>query len=183
MMTKTAVCILIGLAAGSAFAQDAAPVEEFEKRLHEYLKVRKTACEAIPKLKNKATPEEIAANKHAQAEAIRVARSNAAQGDIFTPGVAAYLKNVISTYLNGPGRRPAKEAVKQGNPAEEGEKVVLKANAIYPDDAPLSTVPPGLLLRLPKLPNELSYRFVGPHLVLHDGQAGIIVDFVPKAMP
>jgi hypothetical protein len=56
-------------------------------------------------------------------------------------------------------------------------------NAAYPDSAPLSTVPPTLLLRLPKLPKEVEFRFVGRDLVLYDAYADLIVDFVPNAMP
>ena len=32
-------------------------------------------------------------------------------------------------------------------------------NAPYPEGAPLSTVPPDLLAKLPKLPEPLEYRF------------------------
>ena len=40
-------------------------------------------------------------------------------------------------------------------------------------------MPPSILLNLPKLPEELEYRFVGPHLILHDVNANLIVDFIP----
>lgn len=183
---KIAACVLtcfVGLSV-AAPADKLAPVQEFQKHVEDYMKVRKTACDRVPKLEKQAEPEEISVNKRAQAHAIRAARPNAAQGDIFTPAATAYLKTVIAGYIEGPGRQPAKKAAKQGNPADEGgAKVPLKVNATYPEEAPLSTVPPALLLKLPKLPKEIDYRFVGPHLVLHDAQAGIIIDFMPNAMP
>jgi hypothetical protein len=43
-------------------------------------------------------------------------------------------------------------------------------------------MPPCLLNALPALPPELRYGFVGPHLVLWDVDAGLIVDFVPDAL-
>jgi hypothetical protein len=179
---KIAACVLTAFVAISASGQQAAPVKDFQKRVDEYMKVRKTASAQIPKLAKKAEPEQIAANERAQADAIREARANAAHGDIFTPAASAYFRSVIREYMAGD--RPAKETAKQGNPAEEGAaKVTLKVNAKYPDNAPLSTVPPGLLLKLPELPKEIDYRFVGRHLVLHDAQAGIIIDFLPNAMP
>jgi hypothetical protein len=47
----------------------------------------------------------------------------------------------------------------------------------------LATVPPLLLLRLPKLPEGLEYRFMGRDLILHDTTANIIVDFLRAAAP
>jgi hypothetical protein len=40
----------------------------------------------------------------------------------------------------------------------------------------LSTVPPNVLAVLPKLPDDLRYRFVGRHLVLLDVRSGLILD-------
>ena len=54
---------------------------------------------------------------------------------------------------------------------------------VYPDGTPLSAVPPGLLRKLPVLPPELDYRFVGRDLILRDVDANIIVDYVLEAAP
>jgi hypothetical protein len=55
--------------------------------------------------------------------------------------------------------------------------------ADYPVDAPVSTMPAPVLLRMPQLPKELEYRFVGKSLVLRDTEANIIVDVIPGAVP
>jgi hypothetical protein len=39
------------------------------------------------------------------------------------------------------------------------------------------------LLRLPQLPKEVEYRFVGRDLILRDVAANLIVDFLPNAVP
>jgi hypothetical protein len=39
-------------------------------------------------------------------------------------------------------------------------------------------MPPQVLAALPKLPQELEYRFVGARLILLDTHADIILDFV-----
>jgi hypothetical protein len=118
------------------------------------------------------------------ANAIRAARANACQGEIFTPAVKQAIVRLVRGEMKGKRGAAAKETAKQGNPAyEEPKPVPLKVNAVYPDSAPLSTVPPKLLLKLPELPKELDYRFVARHLVLHDAEAGVIVDFVPDVMP
>jgi hypothetical protein len=66
---------------------------------------------------------------------------------------------------------------------EEGKTpVTFKVNASYPDDTPLPTTPPQVLRNLPKLPEQLEYRFIGKTLVLRDVNADIIVDFMPNAL-
>lgn len=158
--------------------------EELKDRVAEYVKLRKGAVAGLPKLKSKAEPEEIAAHKRAEAQAIRAARANARQGDVLTPAVQEYLKQVIRSEMKGKAGLPARKAARQGNPAVEGPaRVAVKVNATYPESAPLSTVPPTLLLRLPELPKEVDFRFVGRDLVLHDVNAGLIVDFVANATP
>ena len=61
--------------------------------------------------------------------------------------------------------------------------VSLAPYAAYPLDAPVSTVPPPVLLKMPQLPKELEYRFVGKSLVLRDTVANIVVDYIPGAVP
>jgi hypothetical protein len=62
-------------------------------------------------------------------------------------------------------------------------KVPPAINTDYPTALPLATVPPGLLLKLPTLPMDLEYRFLGRHLILRDIKANLIVDFIPDAVP
>jgi hypothetical protein len=47
----------------------------------------------------------------------------------------------------------------------------------------LTTTPPTLLVKLPELPQELAYRFVGRDLTLIDIEARLIVDLIPNAIP
>ena len=44
------------------------------------------------------------------------------------------------------------------------------------------TVPPNILAALPKLPEDLEYRFVNRTMILLDTHANLIVDFVPNAI-
>lgn len=181
---KFCLAVLAGMAAAAAPAEKPEPAKELEKRVEAYLELRKEAVAHVPKLKKKAEPEEILAHKRAEADAIRAARPGARQGDVLTPPVQAYIKRIIRSEMAGNAGKPAKEAAKQGNPKVEGPvDVPVKVNAAYPESAPLSTVPATLLLRLPALPKEVEFRFVGRHLILHDVRAGMIVDFVPNAAP
>ncbi len=56
-------------------------------------------------------------------------------------------------------------------------------NADYPESAALATVPPLILVNLPRLPDGLEYRFMGRDLILRDREANVIVDFIPGAVP
>ena len=48
---------------------------------------------------------------------------------------------------------------------------------------PVTTVPPQVLAALPKLPEDLEYRFIGDRLILHDIHAHTIVDLIDDAIP
>src|SRR5207253_1930731 len=88
---------------------------------------------------------------------IRAARAGAKPGDIFTPEIAAEFKRLLHPEAKEP---PTKAAIKDDNPGP----VPFKVNEPYPDKATLSTVPPNVLEALPKLPDNIEYRFVGKHL-------------------
>ena len=89
--------------------------------------------------------------------------------------------------LKGPENQNTRASIKEGNPKHEkapGEvSPVIHVNAVYPKNAPLSTVPPTLLLTLPKLPKDIEYRFVGRTLVLRDRESNLIIDYMKEAAP
>jgi hypothetical protein len=58
----------------------------------------------------------------------------------------------------------------------------VDVNDTYSKVRPLATMPPNLLLRLPDLPPDLEYRFVGRHLILRDARANLIVDEIKDAI-
>lgn len=161
------------------------PVKEFTKRVGEYVKLHQRLEKELPPLKGKNDAAEIAAHKDLLARKLQEARRDARHGDILFPGVQPHFRSIIQSEFRGRQGATARETIKEGNPKIEGnpQKVVLRVNAKYPDDAPVSTVPPGLLLRLPSLPEEVEYRFVGRYLIIHDAKANLIVDFLPDTAP
>jgi hypothetical protein len=66
--------------------------------------------------------------------------------------------------------------------AEPLPNVHLEVNGKYPNNLPLQSTPPTLLMNLPYLPKELQYRVVGSALVLYDEASNLIVDFIPNAI-
>ena len=131
------------------------------------------------------TSLEPVAVQEALARAMAAKRAKAEPGDIFRPEVQPLFRRLIAAQLNGPDALDARKAVVEGNPGleEESVPIVVRVNAVYPLDAPRSTVPPSVLLTLPPLPSSLHYRFVGRDLVLVDSVAQLVVDVLPAAAP
>ena len=90
---------------------------------------------------------------------------------------------VIRSEVRGPAGKAAKETIREDNPNQgKAQQMKLAINTVYADQAPLSTMPPTLLLRLPTLPEDLDYRFVGKAFVLRDVRTDLIVDYIPNAL-
>jgi hypothetical protein len=66
---------------------------------------------------------------------------------------------------------------------ENPGRIQLQVGGRYPDEVPLSTMPPQVLAALPKVPEELEYRFIGRRLILLDVHAHLVVDYIDDALP
>jgi hypothetical protein len=156
---------------------DSSAVKEFQDRIDSYLSAKKKQDIA-----NKPTdsPGKLAQEKQQTAEKTQEARPEAQRGDIFTPAVAAYFKQQIENTLRGPEGGKVRASLRHAEPLPN---VQLRVNAKYPRNLPLQSTPPTLLMNLPPLPKELQYRIVGSTLVLYDMSSGLVVDFIPGAIP
>ncbi len=158
---------------------DAKALAGFLDRVNGYVKVHQKLEATLPHLPKEATPQQIDKNQRALGQLIRNARRTAKQGDIFTRDSQAVVKRLLARVFGGADGPALKASIMDENPG------ILKivVNERYPDEVPLSTVPPQVLEGLPKLPEEMEFRFVGNSLVLMDVHAHIIVDFIPDAFP
>lgn len=159
-------------------SQDKQAVTDFEKRVNDYLALRKKDAGTSPKPTTSAkkleqTEKELAAK-------VRAARSGAKQGDIFTPPIAQYFHRQLEKTLQGPQGAKIRASLKHAEPLHG---IAIQVNGIYPPKVPLQSTTPSLLANLPPLPKEIEYRIVNDDLVLHDIAANIIVDFLPHAIP
>jgi len=182
MPVKGLTAGVIGFAMWTAQAAPrSAPVlPEFQKRVADYLKVRKGAASAVSTLKATESPEKIQEHEQDLAISIRAARPGAAQGNIFTPSIAADFRRVIQQAWSAPGANRIKKSVKDSQPSP---LPVLVVNGAYPRQDPVQSMPPSLLKCLPPLPRELEYRIVGRTLILRDIDANLIVDYMNEALP
>jgi hypothetical protein len=154
-------------------------VEEFEARVKVYRDLEQKLKATLPKLPKQATPVQVDENQRALAALIKTARSGAKRGELFTPDLEALVKRILATVLGGADGKTIKASIMDENPGVPN----LSVNDRYPDEIPLSTMPPQVLKALPKLEEELEYRFIGERLVLMDAQAHIIIDFTNNVLP
>jgi hypothetical protein len=161
-------------------AHDKQLVGVFEQRAKDYVKMREQLEEKMPKLSKKAKPEEIQTHKTQFQERVRAARKGAKQGDVFTPEAMTFIRAVIKDEFKGKERIEFRDTVL--NEADT-KAVPLRVNYPYPESEELLEMPATLLLRLPQLPKQLRYRFVGRNLLLLDRENGLIIDYMTNALP
>lgn len=174
---------------------DAEALGKFQHEIVEYVDLHRELLERIPRVTEKSTPEEIAAHRKKMTDGIRAERQHAKQGEIFKPKVATAFRGLLHRQLTGPGGADMLKEIRAGNPRVEGtprpqdptrettRPITVAVNAVYPEDAPLSSVPSSLLLHMPVLPEQVKYGFVGRELILRDTEANVILDFIPDAVP
>jgi hypothetical protein len=154
--------------------------QEFSDRVQKYVQLHKSVEGTVPKLKATNEPELIAAHQKIMARKIKAARAHAKRGDIFTPAAREAFVKAMSSEFQGPQASHAKATIKQGAPLN---KVHVHVNQIYPESIPYTSVPPTMLQKLPKLPEEVAYRAVSSDLVLLDVKANLVVDYLRGVIP
>ena len=154
-------------------------LNDFNKSVKQYIALRESVRKKLPSLSKDSTPEQISAYQKGFVDALRVERSYAKHGYMFTPTVADYFRAIIKTEFKGTDRAQLRETILEADTAG----VPLKVNYPYPETKELTQIPPTLLLKLPQLPKEVKYRFVGRNLLLVDTDNGLIIDYTVNALP
>ena len=158
---------------------DKAAIQMFEKRVNDYVELRKKVRASAPKLSKDSTPEQINAYRTALEESMRNARAGAKRGELFRPETADYIRRTLKTEFQGKDRRELRDTIFE----TETQGVVLRVNYPYAQSAELSEMPATLLAKLPQLPKEVRYRFVGRNMLLVDRESNVIIDYMPDALP
>ena len=159
---------------------DAQLLADFKSRIDNYMELHNRLEKQAPPLKETKDPAQIKASQDVLAQKIREARKDAKPGDIFTPEIRQLFRRLMYPETKGPDGAETKAAIAEEK--QELKDVKIRVNAAYPDDAPLMTVPPNILAALPKLPEDLEFRFVSKHMILLDVHANLIVDYVLNAI-
>lgn len=162
-----------------SIAKPVAGLAAFNERVKEYIKLRERLADKADKPSDESKPLEIEAYQIALAEQIKVARATAQAGDLFTPALAKQIRQIIKNEFKGERLKELRATAQEPNP----KGVPLRVNALYPESKELMEMPPALLLKLPELPKQLRYRFIGRHMLLMDQESRLIVDYLLNALP
>ena len=165
-------------AKGQPVNADARALADVQARIAAYVALHRKLEDTIFKLSKDSTPEEIDKHHRALAQLLQQARRGAKAGDIFTPPATTVIRRLLDSVFGGPDGAALRASIMDENPG----LLKIKINGGYPDSIPLSTMPPQVLEGLPRLPDELEYRFLGDRLILMDVHARTIVDLIDKAL-
>lgn len=178
-MRVAAVCIfsLLSGAAASGATDNSRLTAEFQQRVKQYLDLRKKAAGQAPKPTD--SPQVIASSQRDLGNKVRVMRAGAKQGEIFAPEIAQYFRRQLTAALAGQSGKKVRASLHRAEPV----KMDMQINQSYPENVPLQSMPPSVLLKLPELPDGLEYRILDRELVLRDTEANIVVDYIPEALP
>ena len=156
-------------------------IADFEARVQAYHDLRDKVDEGAARQTQTKDPEKLTAQRDTLRANVQKARAGAKPGDIFTPETQPFFKKLLKPAVTKSG--PMDERANKNTIKEEKPLVELKVNAPYPEKQPLSTVPPDVLVQLPKLPKDIEYRFIQKHLLLYDSRASLIIDYIYNAIP
>ncbi|HEX7283019.1 MAG TPA: hypothetical protein VF239_13260 [Vicinamibacterales bacterium] len=184
ILRLTAVCLLLGMTLTAQQPQVPTvdltveviglKVSEFSGKMDEYAALRRALQEGLPVLAVTDNPTEIQRAERLLAARIRKARSGARRHDIFTEDSRRAFRQLLR-----PLATPENCAfIADDNPGEWDWSV----NSEYPKQNPVSSVPPSILAALPRLPDDVFYRFLDTDLVLHDTRANIMLDRIDNAI-
>lgn len=154
--------------------------EDFGSRIDRYMDLHESLADKYDAVLDPgAQPDAINDARRTLSAAVVQARANAKRGDVFTPTIERYFRERIRAHLRGMDGITPTFAITEVQP----RAIRIGVNAIYPQDVPVPTMPPGLLEKLPPLPDGLQYRVLHGALILLDTHARVIVDYIPDVLP
>ena len=154
---------------------------EFDARVKAYVSLHRRLEGTVPTIAVSTNYAEVLSAIDALGAKIRAERREARRGDVFTPEVECWFREMIDASLQGCDTKAIYDAINEENPPNV--TLALQINARWPNGASRGPMPPQLLADLPQLPDDLQYRFIDRDLVLWDAHANLVVDFIRKALP
>ena len=172
------VILFVAMAGLSGQQSPEAIRQAFLQRVEQYVALHRQLEAPLPREVVTEDPTALFVSRQALARAIRRARADAQQGDIFYPAMVAYFHSVVADALREGDIHDMLAIVEEENTVH----IPARVNGDYQAGASIPFMPTCLLAALPPLPPELGYRFVGRDLILWDVHAGLIVDLEPRAI-
>jgi hypothetical protein len=148
-------------------------------RIEDYLRLRQEAVREVGRIAVTEKPGELWTDVVELTEQIQARRQGSREGDILGGPVAVAIRSSLLERLS---REDGPLLIAEVTDVQP-EPFSAEINTRYPAAEPRSTMPLQILRVLPRLPKELSYRFVGRDLVLLDRNTGLILDVLRDAFP
>ncbi|HXD30583.1 MAG TPA: hypothetical protein VN643_05685 [Pyrinomonadaceae bacterium] len=158
---------------------DKQAIKLFESRVNEYMKLRNQVKGKLPKLSKDSTAAQIETYRKTFEETLRTARAGAKRGDVFNSSGSEYIRRTMKTEFDRQDKAEIRKVVFEA----ENKDVPMRVNYPYPESKELTEMPPTILLKLPQLPKEVKYRFVGRNMLLVDRDNNLIIDYMVDALP
>jgi len=174
-------CVTRAPAAGPRVDPDVV-LEQFSERVQAYVALRTRLAAGLPLLTPNSEPEAIAAHRYTLGSRIQAARPDADVGDLFTPDFRRVLQRLVDAVLDARARMLIVRGEREDLEEDRRAAITLRVNEPYPVDAGVGGVPPSLLKVLPRLPDDIEYRFVGRDLVLWDSETNLVVDYLKNVL-
>ena len=149
-------------------------VTDFTIRVNAYSELRRRLESRLPDVTVTNDVGQITRARRTVARAIRVARPGAVQGEFFTAATSAQFQLVLALLMDA----KMWAVIMDENPGAFRHDI----DGSYPDEKTFSTMPGIVLARLPELPDDIQFRFIGRHLILYDVRANTIIDRLPFAI-
>ena len=150
------------------FVVVSASTANFNSSIADYFVLRSRLQQGLPIRSVSTDPASIERSELALAARVRQARRNAEEGDIFNQMISVEFREGLRLVMTS----ATWAAIMDDNPGSFSHRI----NGNYPKQRTRSTMPATILRQLPPLPEGLEYRFLGPHLILMDTWANVILD-------
>ena len=158
---------------------DAVAIADFKDRVYGYAALQKKLDATIKEPSPDSPPQAFLDHQRALAKLIQKSRAGAKPGDLCRKPMRDVIRKLVAGVVRGPGGAEIRKSILDEDPGN----LRLAVNSEYPDNAPLTTVPPQILRGLPTLPEGVEYRFVGNRLLLIGSHARIVADIVERVFP
>lgn len=180
MKIITLATVILAAALGQPLI-DSDGVLSFARAAEDYAFMHRRLERRLPAIEVNANPETLRRAIDTMAAAVRAARADTLQGDLFNPRVRAAIRVRIAQALRAHGLTPADVRAAELAEGIDPAGVTLTINGTFPWAIGTAMVP-CILEALPPLPPELQYRLVGRDLVLIDVHASLVIDILREAI-
>ncbi len=154
---------------------------EFTAAVTRYVEIHRAAVIALGPEVLHSDPAALLEQVCTFAATVTSARRCEGPGRIFTPAAAAFFRARIDAVVRETGVDVA-DLLDEMEQNREDNAPLPEADEPFPWNAG-NIMWPSMLSRLPRLPEELEYRFIGRDLVLLDVRASLVVDVLLGALP